>query len=339
LIHFENYFPLQLAHNGGLSGDTKLNRHRLPTRGTTMVMFIRPGPVCLERDRTFGKDREESGLSDDHCAPSFGHNLYGFRPPGPLGIEPSSSRTGTRNFFGDAHGSQGAAGLRPSLGSSWGASWSGSLHDDSVVKDPHPFSKPQALSIGAEGMLMSKWVIKERQTTLEVGKMDTGRGIIVHQTDGPTAKSALDQYKTKGSNGAHFLIDKDGAIYQTASVKKRTPHVGKLKSRCVLELRCPTPKFDPAKEHQTEKKKTVPDRFPSNEDAIGIELVGLALPLGEEQKDKKKKIFETVTEAQNSSLAWLIGGLSVSLKIPLTEVFRHPVVSYKNETEASTAKW
>ena len=32
----------------------------------------------------------------------------------------------------------------------------------------------------------------------------------------------------RSDNGAHFLIDRDGAVYQTASMHKKTWHVGKL---------------------------------------------------------------------------------------------------------------
>jgi N-acetyl-anhydromuramyl-L-alanine amidase AmpD len=52
------------------------------------------------------------------------------------------------------------------------------------------------------------------------------QGIIVHQTGSPTARSTLNGYGVARANGAHFLIDKDGTIYQTASVLKQTAHVG-----------------------------------------------------------------------------------------------------------------
>jgi hypothetical protein len=75
-------------------------------------------------------------------------------------------------------------------------------------------------------------------------------------------------------------------FYQTASVYKQTWHIGKLKARCVSENRCtPTElkalqRFNPGKENKREMAKKVPARFPSNEDSIGIELVGEALPRG-----------------------------------------------------------
>jgi hypothetical protein len=86
-----------------------------------------------------------------------------------------------------------------------------------------------------------------------------------------------------------------------------------------------------------EMTKQGPDRYPSNEDSIGIELVGQAFPLNEKNADKQ--VYESVTAAQNSSLKWLVGALAMQLGVPMTEIFRHPVVSQKNATEAVTAAW
>ncbi len=179
---------------------------------------------------------------------------------------------------------------------------------------------------------------------LEKGPLPHINGIIVHQTDGASAESAFDSYKKTSPNGTHFLIDKDGTVYQTASLHKKTTHIGKLKARCLLQKTC-TPaeatayrKFNPTGMHRREMTKKAPDRFPSNEDSIGIELVGQALPRGNSVPEDKK-VFESVTTAQNASLAWLVSELAITLGVPLTEVFRHPDVSWKNKTEASTAKW
>ena len=73
---------------------------------------------------------------------------------------------------------------------------------------------------------------------LQHGKMTKVAGIIVHQTGAPTAASTLAQYKRPGSNGAHFLIDKDGSIIQTASVLAKIQHVGPVYIRCLIEHRC-----------------------------------------------------------------------------------------------------
>jgi N-acetyl-anhydromuramyl-L-alanine amidase AmpD len=201
----------------------------------------------------------------------------------------------------------------------------------------------QETLIDATGVLKSARVVSAIAKTIERGKMTAVRGVIVHQTGGGTAQSTLDSYKSPSANGAHFLIDKDGTIYQTASLFQRTRHVGKLKARCLVEKACDAAdiralkKYDPADEHQRESSKSVPQRFPSNEDSIGIELVGSALK--DPGDPKAKEVYETVTDPQNASLKWLIEELTRLLGVPLTEIFRHPDVSRKNVTEASSAKW
>ena len=74
----------------------------------------------------------------------------------------------------------------------------------------------------------------------------------------------------------------------------------------------------------------MPDRYPSNEDSVGIELVGKVLANG---------VYEAVTAAQNTSLRWLVSEIQTTLGVAVTEVFRHPEVSRKNPSEAQSAKW
>jgi N-acetyl-anhydromuramyl-L-alanine amidase AmpD len=179
--------------------------------------------------------------------------------------------------------------------------------------------------------------------TIQKNPLLSIRGIVVHQTNGPTAQAAFNSYK-RGINGAHFLIDKDGTIYQTASVKYQTWHVGQLRARCLATLTCSKAdaklfsKWNVDAYHRREMAKSIPDRYPSNKDSIGIELVGQAFPLDINVKEEDR-IYETVTQQQNASLKWLIRELRVTMGVPLTEIFRHPDISYKNMTEAKTANW
>jgi N-acetyl-anhydromuramyl-L-alanine amidase AmpD len=131
-------------------------------------------------------------------------------------------------------------------------------------------------------------------STIERGKLDAVNGIVVHQTNSPTAQGAFNSYaNTKGSkppNGAHFLIDKDGQIYQTASLFRVTNQVGFLQSRCVITQKCTPTELKSASAlektkgnseraeaiHANEKVKKWPSRYPSNADAIGIEIVGMS---------------------------------------------------------------
>lgn len=200
------------------------------------------------------------------------------------------------------------------------------------------------LLIDSKGGVIAAKVVNAVSPSIERGPMASVRGIVVHQTGGPSARSALESYRRTGANGAHFLIDKDGTIYQTASVFKRTWHVGKLKSRCMMEARCSAAEvklnknYNPIKENIREQAKSVPDRFPSNDDSLGIELVGEVLPRGSSVPDVKK-VYEQVTTAQNEALKWLVGELAISMRFSVAEVFRHPDVSRKNATEATTATW
>jgi N-acetyl-anhydromuramyl-L-alanine amidase AmpD len=192
------------------------------------------------------------------------------------------------------------------------------------------------LLLDKDGMVQDPRVRAARQATIERGDMAKVNGIIVHQTGGSTAASSLSSYKNAGASGAHFLIDRDGTVYQTASMFKKTWHVGKLKARCLVEQRC-TPvelaalkKFNPTAENLQEKAKQVPDRYPSNDDSVGIELVGKVLANG---------VYDAVTADQNTSLRWLVSEIQTTLGAAVTEVFRHPEVSRKNPSEAQSAKW
>jgi N-acetyl-anhydromuramyl-L-alanine amidase AmpD len=183
----------------------------------------------------------------------------------------------------------------------------------------------------ANGTIVDARVVVKLQSLIEKGPMNQVRGIIVHQTGGATAASALSSFAS-GAAGAHLLIDRDGTIYQTARLNKTTWLVGKLKPRCVAELKCPKPKtWDPAGTHKVETAKAWPDRYPSNADAIGIELVG--------KMNVMTKRYESVSGPQNESLAWLVRELQSSLHLQMTEVFRHPEVSYKDPSEAESAVW
>jgi len=188
---------------------------------------------------------------------------------------------------------------------------------------------------------------------IERGKMGHVNGIVVHQTGGPTADGAFGSYSKKrhdGSypNGAHFLIEKDGTIYQTASLFRITNHVGNLQSRCLATQKCSPTELKAARAldktkgnkaradavNKAEMPKEFPDRYPSNVDAIGIELVG-------EAPETKKGEFEfvPVTAEQTSALKWLVNELVDTLGVSMNEVYRHPVVGRKNDSEARTAIW
>jgi N-acetyl-anhydromuramyl-L-alanine amidase AmpD len=197
-----------------------------------------------------------------------------------------------------------------------------------------------------DGKLVSDKVIDKINSKIEKGGMSVVNAIVVHQTGSSTAESTLNGYKT-GGNGAHFLIGKDGTIYQTARMDKQCWHVGKIPSKCYNMKTCSEEELKSITAilfkkgesysvrvknlHDHEEAKSYPDRFPMNSDSIGIELVGSFLT--------KKKEYETVTDAQNTSLAWLVGELQRHLSLDADDVYRHPDVSYKQASEAKSASW
>ena len=200
------------------------------------------------------------------------------------------------------------------------------------------------LHLDSQGYVLNARVQRTPRPLIEHGALQRISGIIVHQTGGASGASSLSSYTMQNANGAHFLIDKDGTIYQTASLFRQTWHVGKLRSRCLAEHRCsPTElqalsHFSPRAEHRMEMAKHVPHRYPSNEDSVGIEIVS-AVVAGRGQNPAEQGVYETVNVQQNASLRWLISELTSTFGIPMTEIFRHPVVSRKNPTEAESALW
>ncbi len=75
---------------------------------------------------------------------------------------------------------------------------------------------------------------------IERGDLGVFNGIVVRQTNSPTAQATFNSYASNHGtpNGAHFLIDRDGTIYQTASLYRVTNHVGYLQSRCIVTRKC-----------------------------------------------------------------------------------------------------
>lgn len=202
------------------------------------------------------------------------------------------------------------------------------------------------LFIDKNGITDAERIVVKIFSAIERGEMNKVNGIIVHQTSASTASSTFNSYQNKDAKGAHFLIDKDGTIYQTASLYKLTWHVGLIQSRCVLTKKCEPTELkkmmdldaswkNHRKVSKTEYKKSFPDRFPNNADSIGIEIVGLA----KEVKGQKEAVYESVNDKQNESLKWLISELTDTLKVPMNEIYRHPYIGRKTESEASTAEW
>jgi N-acetyl-anhydromuramyl-L-alanine amidase AmpD len=204
----------------------------------------------------------------------------------------------------------------------------------------------EATATVMNGKLIASRVIDKVTSKIEKGALTRVNAIIIHQTGSDSADSSLSSY-SGGVNGAHFLIDKDGIIFQTARINQKCWHVGNIKSRC-SELK--TCNAEDLKEinsilfkkgesyelrvrnlSQHEAKKTYPQRYPTNDDALGIELVG--------RFDAKSGSYDTVTRPQNESLIWLVSVLEAGLGLTNDDIYRHPQVSYKQTSEAESANW
>ncbi|WP_238699278.1 N-acetylmuramoyl-L-alanine amidase, partial [Helicobacter sp. MIT 05-5294] len=88
-------------------------------------------------------------------------------------------------------------------------------------------------------------------------------------------KSTLDTWSNPNNAkvGTHFLIDKNGTIYQCASLHKYTQHVGDIKVKN-LDINNENYKNKIYKgASSVEKEKQYPNRYPINSDSIGIEVV------------------------------------------------------------------
>jgi len=196
------------------------------------------------------------------------------------------------------------------------------------------------------GKLVDKKVSQKIYKSLQKGNMTTINAIVVHQTGASTAQHTFNSY-TSSSNGAHFLIDKSGQIYQTAHTNQKTYHVGKVRSRCIETKSCSKAELSTANSiylkkglsysvrvknmHNHEKSKSYPNRYPTNNDSIGIEIVGNYI--------KRNGTYESVNLKQNLSLKWLVNELTTHLKLQNNDIYKHPEVSYKQPSEAKTANW
>lgn len=196
--------------------------------------------------------------------------------------------------------------------------------------------------VDKDGMLVDARVVRRRFSTIEHRSLKGVHAIVVHQTGAATSDHTFNSYRS-GGNGAHFLIDKNGQIYQTASLKSRCYHVGRLiKAKCLTISKNNCGSAEMAKAlamswtkqikaiDEIERAKSYPHRYPVNSDSVGIEIVGEATGT---------KSYETVTPQQNASLRWLIGELYTQFGLTSDNVYRHPEVSYKNPDEASSATW
>jgi N-acetyl-anhydromuramyl-L-alanine amidase AmpD len=165
---------------------------------------------------------------------------------------------------------------------------------------------------------------------LEHGPMESVSGIVLHQTSSDYVIKTMAAYAFRpGGVGAHFLINPAGQIYQTARINKICWHVGRIRAYC-KEVHSCTPTDDEVfaqiqkevgnNKEEYEKRvsawehnKPAASRFPTNNDSIGIEVVGAATKSG----------YGAPTPSQQESSRWLVRALIPTLKVDQKRVFSH----------------
>lgn len=182
-----------------------------------------------------------------------------------------------------------------------------------------------------------------------------GENFIVEHKDNFMIADKLANYAKQGI-GAHFLISPDGTIRQTARVDKICYHVGYIRARCMETHVCEkneTQLYDSLhkkdgmhvdsenaddkadvetwkKLSTIESKKEWDKRYPTNQDAIAIEVVG----------KPEKGIYQAPTTSQNASSTWLVKLLLTHFNLKTTNVFSHGKIgSQKAPSEGINVKF
>lgn len=169
---------------------------------------------------------------------------------------------------------------------------------------------------------------------LEHGQLSDVKAIVLHRTGSSSAQSTFSHYAQQ-SLGAHYLIDTDGTIYQTAGLGKKTAHVGEIKSKCFAKTSCETAEQNLLQTlqrltggrkkhavHDLEKNKHYPDRYPMNEDSIGIEVVGMY---------NEQTGYGPPTDEQLESVKKLVEVLKEQFSLTNDDVYAHTLIATKDE--------
>lgn len=194
--------------------------------------------------------------------------------------------------------------------------------------------------VGRNGYVQNAGFVQQPIAALEKGDMTGPVAIILHRTEGASVQSALNS--AKSGIGTHFYVDKDGTVYQTASLLKHTSHVGRIRSRCYEAGSCPADEmakikgfgWNPKRLHDHEKVKAYPTRYPKNEDSVGIETVARCLKnCG--SNDKGTPEWEPPTAEQAESIAIIIAILQEAYSLTDADVYEHDLISYKTPGEGA----
>jgi len=194
--------------------------------------------------------------------------------------------------------------------------------------------------VGENGYVQNAGFVHQPVSALEKRDMTGPAAIVLHRTDGSSVQSALNS--ASSGIGTHFYVDKDGTVYQAASLLKHTSHVGRIRSRCHEAGACSKEEsarirgfgWAPKRVHDHEKVKDYPSRYPLNEDSVGIETVSRCVKnCG--PNDEGTPEWETPTAEQVGSIANIIAILQEAYSLDDSDVYEHDLISYKTAGEGA----
>lgn len=200
----------------------------------------------------------------------------------------------------------------------------------------------RTISIGQDGYLSDPGITHSPVANIAHAQMPQVNGIVLHRTESSTVSSTLNHWRNSDSRvGAHFLIDRDGSIHQTVSVNQQAWHVGPIRSRGEVEgtlssedrseiaaVRGQRPEWNGTAARdigRLEATRPYPERYPTNNDSIGIEVVG--------RYNYTTETWEAPTPEQRAAIRQLVGTLQNNFGLNDHDVYQHDVISRKTPGE------
>lgn len=193
--------------------------------------------------------------------------------------------------------------------------------------------------VNSEGYIENAGVKRNDISELNQGKIEKINAIVLHRTNSSTKESALSSFKS--GIGTHFLIDKNGDIYQTAGLSTYVYQIGFIQARCENDKACTSMdkkilnKINAQKHksyskifeeiHEYEILKKYPIRYPYNGDAVGIEVVA--------KYHKNTKTWEASTNEQKKSVNKLVDILINIYELTNEDVYEHDKIGHKTAGE------
>jgi len=195
------------------------------------------------------------------------------------------------------------------------------------------------IKLDKDGFFVSKKITKKHKTILEHGKISSIKAIVLHRTNSSSVKNIIGN----SSEGTHFWIEKDGTIYQAASLNKKTWHVG---SGLYSKEKDETGKgnyentWPHKKRGAAELKKNYPNRYPINSDSVGIEVAGLwTKTSGKETtgkyKGELKGKWDDLTKEQEKSIVCICQALKKEYSLNNSDIYAHDEIKPKTKGEGS----